>query len=52
MIFHDDLIRLRTGYGPANIAIICRAALNLIRIIPDRARPKVTHGTTNTSSAQ
>lgn len=37
VVFHDDLMRLRTGHGPANIAIIKHTALNLIRAIPDKA---------------
>ena len=30
VVFHDDLMRLRTGHGPANMATIRHAALNLI----------------------
>lgn len=37
VVFHDDLMRLRTAHGPANMATIKQAALNLIRAIPDRA---------------
>lgn len=37
VVFHDDLMRLRTEHGPANMAIIKHAALNLIRAIPDKA---------------
>ena len=37
VVFHDDLMRLRTLHGPANMAIVKHAALNLIRAIPDKA---------------
>lgn len=37
VVFHDDLMRLRTAHGPANMATIKHAALNLIRAIPDTA---------------
>lgn len=37
VVFHDDLMRLRTQHGPANMATIKHAALNLIRAIPDKA---------------
>ena len=30
VVFHDDLARLRTGHGPANMAIIRHTALNLL----------------------
>jgi predicted transposase YbfD/YdcC len=37
VVFHDDLMRLRTEHGPANMAIVRHTALNLIRAIPDKA---------------
>lgn len=37
VVFHDDLMRLRTQHGPANMATIKHAALNIIRAIPDKA---------------
>ena len=37
VVFHDDLMRLRTQHGPANMAVIKHTALNLIRAIPDKA---------------
>ena len=37
VVFHDDLMRLRTEHGPANMATIKHAALNLVRAIPDKA---------------
>lgn len=45
VVFHDDLMRLRTGHGPANMATIRHAALNLIRAIPDKASLKVRRKT-------
>ena len=41
VVFHDDLMRLRTASGPANMATIRHAALNLIKAIPDKASLKV-----------
>ena len=40
VVFHDDLMRLRTGSGPANMAPI-RHALNIVKGIPDKASLKV-----------
>lgn len=37
VVFHDDLMRLRTENGSANMAVIRHTALNLIRAIPDKA---------------
>lgn len=37
VVFHDDLMRLRSEHGPANMATIKHAALNIIRAIPDKA---------------
>ena len=37
VVFHDDLMRLRTDHGAAKTATMRRAALNLIRAVPDRA---------------
>ena len=31
VVFHDDLARLRTGHGPANMAVVKHIALNLLR---------------------
>lgn len=45
VVFHDDLMRLRTKSGPANMATIRHAALNLIRAIPDQASLKVRRKT-------
>ena len=30
VVFHDDLARLRTGFGPANMAVVKHMALNLL----------------------
>jgi predicted transposase YbfD/YdcC len=45
VVFHDDLMRLRTEHGPANMATVRHAALNLIRAIPDKASLKVRRKT-------
>lgn len=45
VVFHDDLMRLRTDHGPANMATIRHAALNLIRAVPDTASLKVRRKT-------
>ncbi len=31
VVFHDDLARLRTGHGPANMAVVKHMALNLLK---------------------
>jgi predicted transposase YbfD/YdcC len=36
VVFHDDLARLRTGFGPQNMAIVKHIAMNLIRQPKDR----------------
>ena len=30
VVFHDDLARLRSGYGPGNMAIVNHVAMNLL----------------------
>jgi predicted transposase YbfD/YdcC len=45
VVFHDDLMRLRTGSGPANMATIRHAALNIVKQIPDKASLKVRRKT-------
>ena len=45
VVFHDDLMRLRTGSGPANMATIRHAALNIVKEIPDKASVKVRRKT-------
>ncbi len=36
VVFHDDLARLRTGFGPQNMAIVKHMAMNFIRHPKDR----------------
>ena len=45
VVFHDDLMRRRTDNGPANMATIRHAALNLIRAIPEKASLNVKRKT-------
>lgn len=45
VVFHDDLMRLRTEHGPANMATIRHAGLNIIKAIPDKASIKVRRKT-------
>jgi predicted transposase YbfD/YdcC len=45
VVFHDDLMRLRTNNGPANMAALKHMSLNLIRNIDDKASLKVRRKT-------
>ena len=45
VVFHDDLMRLRTQNGPTNMAIIRHTVLNIIKNIPDKASLKVKRKT-------
>lgn len=45
VVFHDDLMRLRTQNGPANMAAVRHMSLNLIRNINDKASLKVRRKT-------
>lgn len=36
VVFHDDLMRLRTEHGPANMATVRHIALNLLRAVPGK----------------
>jgi hypothetical protein len=45
VVFHDDLMRLRTENGPANMATMRHAALNIIRAIPEKASLNVKRKT-------
>jgi len=36
VVFHDDLMRLRTDHGPANMATVRHIALNLLRAAPGK----------------
>ena len=38
VVFHDDLARLRTGHGPANMAVVRHIALNLLK----QAKPTIS----------
>ena len=40
VVFHDDLMRLRTNTGPANMAAVKPMSLNLIRNINNKASIK------------
>lgn len=41
VIFHDDLARLRTQYGPHNMAVVKHIAINLVRNPKDKHSLKV-----------
>jgi predicted transposase YbfD/YdcC len=41
VVFRDDLCRLRTGHGPANMATVRHMAVNLVRTAPGRHSLKV-----------
>lgn len=45
VVFHDDLMRLRTRNGPANMAAVRHMSLNLIHQINDKASLKVRRKT-------
>jgi predicted transposase YbfD/YdcC len=45
VVFHDDLMRLRTQNGPVNMALIRHTVLNIIKQIPDKASIKVRRKT-------
>ena len=45
VVFHDDLMRLRTDNGPANMAAVKHMSLNLIQNINDKASIKVRRKT-------
>jgi predicted transposase YbfD/YdcC len=45
VVFHDDLMRWRTENGPANMATMRHAALNIIQAIPERASLNVKRKT-------
>ena len=45
VVFHDDLMRLRTENGPANMAAVRHISLNLIQNIDDKASIKVRRKT-------
>lgn len=41
VVFHDDLARLRSGYGPQNMAVVKHMAMNLVRNPKDKHSLKV-----------
>ena len=41
VVFHDDLVRLRTGNGPHNMALVRHIAMNLVRNPKDKHSLKV-----------
>ena len=41
VIFHDDLVRLRTGFGPHNMAVVKHIAMNMVRAAGDKHSLKV-----------
>ena len=41
VVFHDDLVRLRTGDGPQNMAIVRHMAMNFVRAPKDKHSLKV-----------
>ena len=41
VVFHDGLVRLRTGFGPQNMAVVRLMAMNLVRAPTDRHNLKV-----------
>jgi predicted transposase YbfD/YdcC len=43
VVFHDDLMRLRTENGAKNMAILKHSALNMIRLHPKKASFKAKH---------
>ena len=45
VVFHDDLMRLRSRNGPANMATIRHAAINVFKRIEDKASMKVRRKT-------
>jgi len=45
VVFHDDLMRLRTRHGPANMATMRHTALNIIKAIPGKESLKVKRKT-------
>jgi predicted transposase YbfD/YdcC len=49
VVFHDDLVRLRTGHGPQNMAIVRHFAMNLLRTPGDKHSLKVRRKLANLS---
>ena len=51
VVFHDDLVRLRTGHGPENMAVIRHCAINLVRAADDKHSLKVRRKKANLEPA-
>ena len=51
VVFHDDLARLRTGFGPQNMAVVKHIAMNLIRAANDKHSLKVRRKKANLNDA-
>ena len=51
VVFHDDLVRLRTGHGPENMAVIRHCAMNLVREADDKHSLKVRRKKANLEPA-
>jgi predicted transposase YbfD/YdcC len=51
VVFHDDLPRLRTGYGPENMAVVKHMAMNLVRNPTDKHSLKVRRKLANLNPA-
>ncbi len=49
VVFHDDLVRLRTGHGPQNMALVRHININLIRAKNDRHSLKTRRKRANLS---
>jgi predicted transposase YbfD/YdcC len=49
VVFHDDLVRLRTGHGPQNMALVRHMNMNLIRAKNDRHSLKTRRKRANLS---
>lgn len=45
VVFHDDLMRLRTAHGPANMALMRHTALNIFKQVDDKLSLKVRRKT-------
>ena len=40
VVFHDDLMRLTTGYGAQNMAVMRHTAMNIVERIPGKIAKK------------
>ncbi len=45
VVFHDDLMRLRTQNGPANMALMRHSAINIFKQVGDTASLKIRRKT-------